>query len=165
MPESNPQDTTTVTNPFVKKNDLNRYNTRVKTWVSTQLSTTITNIGTIFKLKGRVDTYESLPVDANPGDMYMVGTSESAECAEYFRTESGVWQYCGVTSPSLEGYITETQLYKGADGTGTIDNPATGTLLAAMNADIADVTADVEQIKTELNASISDTELDSMFAT
>ncbi len=158
-------DLTILSSPVVKQTDLTSYNTKIKAWVQSQLSTTVTNLGTILRIKGRVEDYSNLPSDpeAKPGDVYMVGTDDSAECKEYLYTESKKWQYIGETNPSLEGYITETQLYKGSSGDGTITDPASDTLLYMIDKTLDTVNTDFNKLKAELAEPISEEDLTAMF--
>ena len=156
---------TVVRDPYVKQSDLTKYNTRAKTWTNNKIGQAIANLGTIITIKGRVDTKDLLPdaETAKPGNVYLVGAADAVECEEYLYTEDGKWEFVGVTSPSLEGYVTETSLFKGADGNGTMDAPAEGTIMYSVVTETDTNTADIETIQNTLNETIADEEFDAMF--
>ena len=94
-------------------------------------------ISTVFTIKGKVSTIDDLPLEGNQsGDVYLVGPQEDNSYNEYYWNESIGWDLLGSTSSDLSSYITEENLYKGQDGSGTPDNPAKGTILAAFKKEV-----------------------------
>lgn len=70
--------------------------------VSSELTEIINKLATITNpmlVKGRVDTVNDLPVNAEPGWVYFVGAEGSTEFAEYVYTEDDEWQYIGMAQP------------------------------------------------------------------
>lgn len=70
--------------------------------VSSELTEIINKLATITNpmlVKGRVDTVNDLPANAEPGWVYFVGAEGSTEFAEYVYTEDDEWQCIGVTQP------------------------------------------------------------------
>lgn len=115
---------------LVNKSMLIYYDGKIKNWTQLQISEKISALGDIFTLKGKVESTDALPAENNKaGDLYLVAVEGSNECAEYYWTGTA-WEYMGVTGVSLDGYITETQLYKGVDGSGTLVSPAADTILS-----------------------------------
>ena len=62
--------------------------------------------GVIYTLKGSVDSFDALPVNANPGDVYVVKDSGDS----YVWTSTGEWDSLGkiINNKELEDYKTET---------------------------------------------------------
>lgn len=90
----------------------------------------IETLGDIFTLKGNVSSISELPSSGNePGDIYLVGPAQDGSYDEYYWTSEGAWEAMGSTKAGFDGVITENDLYKGENGTGTIENPAEGTIL------------------------------------
>ena len=90
----------------------------------------IETLGDIFTLKGNVSSTSGLPSSGNnPGDIYLVGPAQDGSYDEYYWTSEGAWEVMGSTKAGFDGVITENDLYKGEDSTGTIENPAEGTIL------------------------------------
>lgn len=138
---------------LINKARLTTYTTELKTYIAAQIkivadkvvedseidnkiTTAITALGTIVNYKGTKDSINELPDDAKAGDLWFVkqgaagtpaGTGDFYE--EYLFTGT-TWEYIGKTMVSLDGYLTETALYKGTAGTGTITNPADDSILA-----------------------------------
>ncbi len=138
----------TITDKYVKLPQLNYYDGKIKAWVGTQIS----NIGTVFTLKGRVDAVSDLPTtDVKAGDVYLVGAADAVEFDEYVRTSDNKWEMFGKTAETVDltGYITESTLYKGTDDTGTTTAPAAGTILATLISSLPVATnADVDALFT-----------------
>ena len=131
-------------NALVTKAMLVYYDGKIKDWVQLEISDKISALGDVFTLKGKVATVDALPAADNKAcDLYLVASKGASESAEYYWTGEK-WEYMGVTGVSLDGYVNETQLYKGVDGTGTVDAPAAGTILAPIYSKIAEIEAAVE---------------------
>ncbi len=131
-------------NALVTKAMLVYYDGKIKDWVQLEISDKISALGDVFTIKGKVATVDALPASDNKaGDLYLVASDGASESAEYYWTGEK-WEYMGVTGVSLDGYINETQLYKGTDGTGTVDAPAAGTILAPIYSKIAEIEAAVD---------------------
>lgn len=62
--------------------------------------------GVIYTFKGSVDSFDALPVNANPGDVYIVKDSGDS----YVWTSTGEWDPLGkiINNKELEDYKTET---------------------------------------------------------
>lgn len=126
---------------------MTQYNTGIVATIDSKIATAISGLGDVFNIKGRKDTVSALSsiTDAKNGDVWLVGAEGAAEFEEYYHID-GKWEYMGTTAPSLEGYVTETALYKGAAGTGTATAPAEGTILAAFKTLIDANTTAIEAI-------------------
>ncbi|MGN0992958.1 MAG: hypothetical protein ACI4PE_03465 [Bacilli bacterium] len=98
------------------------------------ISQGISVIGNIFTLKGSVSSKDNLPTTGNNnGDIYLVGPKTDGSYDEYYWIDPGRWELMGTTSTDLGECITINTLYAGEDGTGTIENPASNTILAIVN--------------------------------
>lgn len=138
-----------TTNKIVTSTILGYYDTKLKTWINTEISTGISKLGSVLKLAGRVDDTASLPSsDVEVGTVYLVGAEGSPEFEEYYYYD-GKWEYMGVTRTSLDGYINDKMLYKGEDGTGTPTAPASGTILAPIVALINANKTSIDEINNE----------------
>ena len=69
----------------------------------------VAKLGTVFRLKGRVDGTDDLPSTGNQaGDVYLVGAENDADMKEYYWTGT-LWDYMGTTTVDLSGYYTKTE--------------------------------------------------------
>ena len=94
------------------------------------------SVGSAFEFKGVVANVSDLPQSGNTnGDIYLVGPNSEGSYEQYVWLENeNSWKSIGSTSSGNAGnYITEEELYKGSDGTGTIDAPAADTIMAILN--------------------------------
>lgn len=138
---------------LVNKERLTTYDTELKAYIAAKIkvvsdaaqtsqdvddkiSAAISELGTIVNYKGTKDSISELPEDAEAGDLWFVKQADKDDATgtgdfyeEYLYTGT-VWEYLGKTGVSLNGYVTETSLYKGTDGTGTEKAPAEGTTLS-----------------------------------
>ena len=100
----------------------------------------ISQLGSVFNLKGTVASVSQLPSSGNKtGDVYLVGPQENDSYDEYYYSASGSWELLGSTIPDMSKYVTKESLYAGADGTGTISEPAVGTILDVINTSMRSV--------------------------
>lgn len=93
--------------------DMSQYYTSTQT--DTKISDAIAALGTVFNIKGRVDTKEALNSIEDPkaGDVYLVGAADTDNAAEYYRTTDGKWEYMGlITEVDLSGYYTKEDVDK-----------------------------------------------------
>lgn len=88
---------------------LEEYYTKTETDNAIKLA--IEGLGTLFTLKGRVDTVEDLPTtDNKSGDVYLVGASSDTEFWEYYYTGT-MWDYMGKTADvDLHNYYTKSEV-------------------------------------------------------
>lgn len=69
----------------------------------------VAKLGTVFRLKGRVDSTEDLPSEGNaPGDVYLIGEEGTSNMEEYYWTGT-IWDFMGRTTVDLSGYYTKTE--------------------------------------------------------
>ena len=82
-----------------------------KTETDTAISQAISNLGTLFRFKGRVDTVDNLPASDNQqGDVYLVGAEGANEFAEYYWTGT-FFDYMGkTTSVDLTDYYKKSEV-------------------------------------------------------
>lgn len=82
-----------------------------KTETDTAISQAISNLGTLFRFKGRVDTVDNLPASDNQqGDVYLVGVESANEFAEYYWTGT-FFDYMGkTTSVDLIDYYKKSEV-------------------------------------------------------
>ena len=82
-----------------------------KTETDTAISQAISNLGTLFRFKGRVDTIDNLPASDNQqGDVYLVGAEGANEFAEYYWTGT-FFDYMGkTTSVDLSDYYKKSEV-------------------------------------------------------
>ena len=145
--------TTNNLTELINKAGITTYTTELKTYIAAQIKVVadkvvegseidskiteaIAALGTIVNYKGTKDNISELPTDAKAGDLWFVKQADAGEPTgtgdfyeEYLFTGT-TWEYIGKTAVSLDGYLTEAALYKGTEGTGTVDAPADGTILA-----------------------------------
>ena len=90
--------------------DLSDYAT--KDYVDTGISSAISALGTVFIIKGRVDSVDALPnTDNKSGDVYLVGTQDADNFAEYYWTGT-LWDFMGQTTEvDLSNYYTKDVTY------------------------------------------------------
>ena len=97
------------------------------------VSTAVSKIGNIFDIKGKVPTFSDLPMEGNKqGDLYLVGPKIDDSYDEYYWTSDGFWDFIGSTGPDTSEFLTDVGFYTGNDYTGTLENPAQGTILATI---------------------------------
>lgn len=90
--------------------DLSDYAT--KNYVDTGISSAISALGTVFNIKGRVDSVDALPnTDNKSGDVYLVGAEDADNFAEYYWTGT-LWDFMGQTiKVDLSNYYTKDDTY------------------------------------------------------
>ena len=88
---------------------LTNYYTKAET--DTAISEAISNLGALFRFKGRVDTINDLPAtDNQQGDVYLVGAEGASEFAEYYWTGT-FFDYMGkTTSVDLTDYYKKSEV-------------------------------------------------------
>ena len=98
------------------------------------IADSISSIGNVFTLQGTLLSKNDLPMSGNKsGDLYLVGPMSDGSFDEYYWRDPGVWEFMGSTVSNVSGYISKNTLYAGDNNTGTIENPAEGTILAIVN--------------------------------
>lgn len=101
--------------PYITaETDLSEYATT--DYVDSEIISAVSALGTIFTVKGRVDTTNDLPSEGNKaGDVYLVGAEGSDNYAEYMWTSS-LWNMLGSTvEVDLSNYFTKDVLYTKTD--------------------------------------------------
>lgn len=85
--------------------------------------------GTVVKIKGRVNTVNDLPNNADAGDLYFVGPESAESFEEYVYTAQKRWEYLGsINDVDLSDYVTKTFLSNQLTGYAkTSDIPAAVT--------------------------------------
>lgn len=97
------------------------------------VSTAISKIGNVFRIKGKVPSFSDLPAEGNQqGDVYLVGPKIDDSYDEYYWTSDETWDFIGSTGPDTSGFLTDIGFYAGDNYTGTLQNPAQGTILATI---------------------------------
>lgn len=81
-----------------------------KTQTDDAISNAISELGTLFTFRGRVDDTSALPSSDNvQGYVYLVGAEDATEFAEYYWTGT-MWDYMGTTTAvDLSDYYTKAQ--------------------------------------------------------
>lgn len=82
-----------------------------KTETDNAISDAISNLGDLFRFKGRVDSVEQLPANDNQqGDIYLVGLEDASEFEEYYYT--GIFfDYLGkTTSVDFTDYYKKVEI-------------------------------------------------------
>lgn len=113
---------TWATLPYLTaETDLSDYAT--KNYVDTGIQSAISALGTIFTVKGRVDTSNDLPAEDNKnGDVYLVGAEDSDNYAEYMWTGT-LWNMLGTTvEVDLSNYYTKDAVYTKTEVDGLLDD-------------------------------------------
>lgn len=129
---------------------LQYYDEKLKAWVGTEIDEAVAGLGTVFTLKGSKTDVASLPAEGNEtGDIYIVGTA--APFDEYY-WDGTQWELMGTTATDISGCVTKEALYEGADGTGTVANPADGTIIKTIYDKIATAQAAADKAQEEVDA-------------
>ena len=94
-----------------------------KDYVDTGISSAISALGTVFIVKGRVDSVDALPnTDNKAGDVYLVGTEDADNFAEYYWTGT-FWDFMGqTTTVDLSNYYTKDAVYTKTEVDGLLNN-------------------------------------------
>lgn len=124
--------------------DLSSYAT--KDYVDTGISSAISALGTVFTVKGRVDSVDVLPnTDNKSGDVYLVGAEDADNFAEYYWTGT-LWDFMGqTTTVDLSNYYTKDATYNKTE----VDN-----LLAAKVDKVEGKGLSTEDFTTELKTKL-----------
>lgn len=124
--------------------DLSSYAT--KDYVDTGISSAISALGTVFTVKGRVDSVDGLPnTDNKSGDVYLVGAEDADNFAEYYWTGT-LWDFMGQTTEvDLSNYYTKDATYSKTE----VDN-----LLAAKVDKVEGKGLSTEDFTTELKTKL-----------
>ena len=67
-----------------------------------------TAVGSVIKLKGRVNTVNDLPSVAEEGWLYFVGSSSATEFEEYVYTSDGRWEALGYSGITIDAALSDT---------------------------------------------------------
>lgn len=132
--------------------NLKYYDLKSRQWTLEQISESIKSLGNVARIVGRVADMDALNAIEEPkiGDIYFVGEEGSPEFEEYIRTELDVWEYIGVTTASIDGYVDTYDLYIGGSpeepGEGTVEDPAEDTILYSIK----------NYVDSEINRLVSD---------
>ena len=140
----NGTDTWAVLPYLTAETDLSSYAT--KDYVDTGISSAISALGTVFTVKGRVDSVDALPnTDNKSGDVYLVGAEDADNFAEYYWTGT-LWDFMGqTTSIDLSNYYTKDVTYNKTE----VDN-----LLAAKVDKVEGKGLSTEDFTTELKTKL-----------
>lgn len=106
--------------PIISSIDLTQIDKEIEKYLSVYytseqtdqaINIAISSLGTVFNLKGRVDTVNDLPSSNNKsGDVYLVGSESATEFNEYYWT-STMWDYMGVTTDvDLSNYYNKSEI-------------------------------------------------------
>lgn len=83
-------------------------------------------LGTVIKIKGRVDTFEELPTTGNlDGDAYLVGVAGLTSYPEYYWF-SDHWEYLGTSTDKIEWGTLQGNIAKQADLQKALDEKQDG---------------------------------------
>jgi hypothetical protein len=106
----NGTDTWAALHYLTAETDLSNYATQ--DYVDTGISSAISALGTVFTVKGRVDSVDALPnADNKSGDVYLVGAEDADNFAEYYWTGT-LWDFMGqTTTVDLSNYYTKDATY------------------------------------------------------
>ena len=97
------------------------------------VSTAVSQIGNVFRIKGKVPSFSDLPAEGNQvGDVYLIGPKIDDSYDEYYWTSEDTWEFIGSTGVDTSGFLTDINFYAGSSYTGTLENPAPGTMLATI---------------------------------
>lgn len=82
-----------------------------KTEADTAINNAVSQIGSVFTLKGRVNGINNLPSEnVKSGDVYLVGAESSTEFEEYYWTGTA-WDYMGkTTGTDLSDYYNKSEI-------------------------------------------------------
>lgn len=94
-----------------------------KDYVDTGISSAISALGTVFIVKGRVDSVDALPnTDNKAGDVYLVGAEDADNFAEYYWTGT-FWDFMGqTTTVDLSNYYTKDAVYNKTEVDNLLNN-------------------------------------------
>ena len=88
-------------------------------------------LGTVIKIKGRVDTFEELPTTGNlDGDAYLVGVAGLTSYPEYYWF-SDHWEYLGTSTDKIEWGTLQGNIAKQADLQQALDEKANNSNVTA----------------------------------
>lgn len=111
----------------------------------------VSKIGNVFRIKGKLPSVEDLPTEGNQqGDVYLIGPKADSSYDEYYWTADGEWDLIGTTGPGTSEFLTDVSFYAGSNHTGTLQNPAQGTILATIYEILSSKYASQEYVDTAL---------------
>ena len=117
----NGTDTWSALKYITEETDLSAYATT--DYVDTGIQSAISTLGTVFTVKGRVDSVDALPnTDNKAGDVYLVGAEDADNFAEYYYTGT-MWDFMGqTTTVDLSNYYTKDAVYTKTEVDGLLDD-------------------------------------------